>query len=315
MKKLIIAGGTGFIGNVLLKYFQEEYLIIVLTRKHKIDTKKVKYIKWKGDRIFADYSIFENSQALINLCGKNVNCRYNYKNQEKIYDSRILSCLTLGRLINELKYPPKVWINTVSSTIYQHSESVPQTEFHHTYGHGFSVDVCHKWEGTINNIKVPETRKVLVRTSIVLGKEGGALQPILKAAKFGLGGKQGKGNQMISWIHENDLARMIHFLIKDTRLTGEFNAACNNPVRNDSFMKHLRAVWNIPIGIPLPKWILYAVQFLVGTNSELMLKSRYVLPVKLLNEGFKFDFDKLSDALIEIKSRRITKQNPINAWG
>lgn len=314
MKKLIIAGGTGFIGEALINQFKEDYDIIVLSRKHIIDTDDVKYLKWDGNTIFADISLFENAEAFINLCGKNVNCRYTERNKQEIYDSRIKSCLALGKLINQLEVPPKVWLNTVSSTIYRHSLDRPNTESHYEIGQGFSVDVCHKWEGTINNIETPKTRKVLLRTSIVLGKNGGAMRPLLTAVKLGLGGKQGNGKQMISWIHEGDLARMVQFIMEETELTGEFNAASPHPVMNKEFMKQLRSQWKIPFGIPAPKWALKVAKQIIGIDPELALKSRYVLPEKVMDAGFEFQYNTLKEAFVEIKTR-VNKPVNIPEWG
>ncbi|MFK7755442.1 MAG: TIGR01777 family oxidoreductase [Flavobacteriales bacterium] len=315
MKKIIIAGGTGFIGETLIRKFEKSHAVIVLSRKHLMDTKHVKYVKWNGEHILADLSIFEKAEALINLCGKSVNCRYTEENKQEIYDSRIKPSMALGKLINSLTQPPKLWLSTTSSTIYKHSLTKAHTESNHEFGHGFSIDVCHKWEGAINNISTPHTRKVLLRTSIVLGKNGGAMKPLLAVTRLGLGGKQGNGQQKISWIHEGDLANLVAFLIEREDLSGEFNAASTRPETNQQFMRVLRKTWRIPFGLPTPAWMLHVAKLIIGTEPELALKSRFLLPEKAINAGFEFQYSTLQHAFKEIKDRIEPKKEKITDWG
>ncbi|MGE0590277.1 MAG: DUF1731 domain-containing protein [Cyclobacteriaceae bacterium] len=165
------------------------------------------------------------------------------------------------------------------------------------FGRGFSVDVCQKWERAFNDISTPSTRKVAIRTAIVLGKEGGALQPLKNLAKLGVGGKQGPGSQYFSWIHEQDFVRAIDFLIAHDGITGAVNISSPNPVINSVIMKTLRKEVGIPFGVPMPRWLLEVGAIIIGTETELVLKSRRVVPMKLLDAGYQFRFTGIEEAL------------------
>lgn len=293
MKTIIIAGGTGFLGQVLKNYFiKKGYLVKTLTRNpvNKDD------IYWDAKN-FDDWTKeLENLDILINLTGKSVDCRYNKKNKILIYNSRIDSTNILGKAINKCKVPPKVWINSSTATIYQHSLDKQMDEENGVIGNDFSMNIAKSWEATFNSIANTETRKIILRTSIVLGKKGGALIPLKRLTKLGLGGKQGKGDQKVSWIHEIDFARAINFIIEKETLSGTFNITAPNPTNNKALMQSLRNVLKIPFGLNHPIWLLKIGAKIIGTETELVLKSRNVIPLRLLNNGFKFKFSNIEDA-------------------
>ncbi|MEQ8808864.1 MAG: TIGR01777 family oxidoreductase, partial [Imperialibacter sp.] len=232
-----------------------------------------------------------------NLNGKSVDCRYNEKNKQLIYDTRIEATDVLGQALRQLKNPPRVWINAASATIYRHALDRDMDEETGEIGHGFSVDVCRKWEQTFFGAEAPGTRKVALRTAIVLGREGGALQPLKNLAKIGFGGPQGKGNQYFSWLHENDFARIVDYVIENDSLSGVYNAAAPHPLTNREVMKALRKAANRPVGLPMPEWLLHFGAWLINTETELILKSRRVVPGRLLESGFKFQHSTIEEAL------------------
>ena len=222
MKTIIIAGGSGFLGQVLESYFsKKEYEIKILTRNPKQDNE----VFWNAKDLGKWAKHLEHADVLINLTGKSVDCRYNEKNKKLIYSSRIDSTNALGLAINLCENPPKIWINSSTATIYRHSLGKEMDEESGEIGNDFSMNIAKSWEEAFNTIKNPKTRKIIIRTAIVLGKKGGAFIPLKKLTKFGLGGKQASGNQKVSWIHEEDFARAIHFLIdsENDRLTEFFS--------------------------------------------------------------------------------------------
>ncbi len=294
MKKLIIAGGSGFLGQVLGKHFSKKgYQIKILTR-HPM---RENHIFWDAKTIGNWISELENSEAFINLTGKSVDCRYTKKNKKRIYDSRVESTKIIGEAINLCENPPKVWFNSSTATIYRHSLDKEMTEKNGEIGDDFSMNIAKSWEKAFFEIANPNTRKIALRTSIVLGKKGGAFIPLKNLTKYGLGGKQGLGNQKVSWIHETDFARAVEFLLTHEHLEGIFNLSVPNPTNNKTLMKTLRQEMKISFGIPHPKWLLEIGAKIIGTETELILKSRNVIPERLLNQGFKFKYSNLSSTI------------------
>lgn len=294
MKTIIIAGGTGFLGQVLENYFTViNYKVKILTR----NPIKTNHIYWNAKGLGDWKEELENVEALINLTGKSVDCRYTKANKKLIHDSRINSTNLLGLAINLCKNPPKTWFNSSTATIYRHSLNKQMTEKNGEIGEDFSMNIAKSWEQSFYNITNPKTRKIALRTSIVMGKNGGALKPLKTLTKFGLGGKQASGKQKVSWIHEVDFARAIDFLLKDENLNGNFNLSVIKPTDNYTLMKTMRKVLKMPIGINHPIWSLKFGAKLIGTEAELILKSRNVIPKKLLDNGFEFKYDTIETAL------------------
>lgn len=301
MKKLIIAGGSGYLGRALSAYFQKQgYAIVVLTRHHRLDQQGIRYVKWDGKSLGYWIQELEGATALINLNGKSVDCRYTDANKQLIYDTRIDATHALGEAIRTLKHPPKVWINAASATIYRHAEDRDMDEETGELGSGFSVDVCKKWEAAFASKECPDTRKVILRIAIVLGKHGGALQPLKSLAKLGIGGKQGNGSQYFSWIHEADFSGIVDHVITNDNAEGVYNVSAPNPITNKEIMKEIRNAIKMPFGLPIPTWLLTFGAILIKTETELILKSRRVVPRRLLSEGYGFQFPQIHDALRDI---------------
>ena len=294
MKKIIIAGGSGFLGQVLENYFNTKgYEIKIFTRYPK----KENDVLWNAKDLGNWTNELETAEVLINLTGKSVDCRYNENNKKLIYNSRIDSTKILGEAIKKCNNLPKIWINSSTATIYKHSLNKEMTEEAGEIGDDFSMNIAKSWEKVFYSITNPKTRKIVLRTSIVLGKYGGALIPLKNLTQFGLGGKQGNGNQKVSWIHELDFARAVAFLIENEKLNGNFNLSVPKPTNNKTLMKTLRKTMNIPIGISHPKWLLNIGAKMIGTETELVLKSRNVIPKRLLDSGFAFKYTCINDAL------------------
>lgn len=297
MKTIIIAGGSGFLGKTLENYFTEKgYLVKILTR----NPKEVNDIFWNAKDLGEWTKVLEGAEVLINLTGKSVDCRYTEQNKKLIHDSRIDSTHVLGLAINLCKNPPKVWMNSSTATIYRHSLDKEMTEANGEIGDDFSMNIAKSWEAAFNSIVNPKTRKVILRTSIVLGKAGGALIPLKNLTKFGLGGKQGSGKQKVSWIHELDFSDAIAFLIDNKNLDGAFNLSVPEPTNNFTLMKSFRKAMKIPFGISHPISLLKLGAKIIGTETELILKSRNVIPERLLKHHFKFTFTNIEKALINL---------------
>lgn len=289
MAKIILAGGAGFMGGILARHFAgrgDE--VIVLTRGAGRTEGKVKLVNWDGVTLGNWAYQLDGSDVLINLAGKSVNCRYNEKNKQEIFSSRLNATRILGAALTQLKRKPELWINAASATIYRYAEDHPQDEYTGEKGTGFSVDVCKQWEATFFEQHIPGVRQVALRTAIVLGKDGGVIPYYFNLARFGLGGRQGSGNQYFSWIYEDDLIGIVDFLIKDKKCFGVFNAAAPNPIPNRVFMRTVRREVHMSFGLPTPKWILEIGARLLGSETELLLKSRWVVPARLTDAGYVF---------------------------
>lgn len=300
-KKMVIAGGTGFIGQSTAKYFIEKgFHLIILSRRKQQNQENIRYVTWDGKTLGEWKDTLEGAEILINMAGRTVNCRYNEKNKQQIYDSRLYSTRILGEAVNQCKIPPKLWINAGSATIYRHALDRPMDEDTGEFGTGFSVDVCQKWEEAFHQIKTSSTRKVFLRIAMVLGKDGGVMTPMLNLVKWGLGGTQGKGNQYISWIHEQDFNRIVEWFMENPEKEGTFNCAAPNPVPNVDFMRTLRNVYKQPFGLPATRWMLELGAWCIGTETELIVKSRRVVPKKLLDAGFVFQYPQVKEAVINL---------------
>ncbi len=291
-KKIVLAGGTGFVGEYLYqKYIALGYEVIIISRGKK-------HTNWNN--VPAIVATLENAEMLINLAGKSVDCRYNAKNKKEIYDSRIDTTNILGEAILQCKNPPPLWINSSTATIYRHAIDRPMTEATGEIGAGFSVGIATAWEKAFFDFSLHKTRLVALRMAIVLGKDGGVILPLKKLVQFGLGGKQGEGNQMFSWIHIEDIFGTIEFVKANEHISGVINASAPNPVTNAQLMKIFRRTMKMPFGLPAPEWLLKIGAVIIKTETELILKSRWVIPQKLLNWGFNFAFNKVEDALKDI---------------
>lgn len=296
--KIIITAANGFMGEALVDYFSKAHEVVVIIRK-SIKYKNAKTCSWDGKNPSNWTKELEGSDVLINLAGKSVNCRYNEANKAAIYASRLESTTVLGNAIKACENPPKLWINAASATIYRHSLNDPMTESKGEIGSGFSVDVCQKWEKSFFDFNFTNTRQVALRTAIVLGKNGGVIIPFKRLIQLGFGGKMGEGNQQFSWIHIEDVCRSIEFIIKNESMSGAINISSPNPIRNSVFMQALRQRYNRFAIIPSPEYLLELGAKVIKTETELILKSRFVIPEILEQAGFQWKFPNIEQALME----------------
>ncbi|GAB3020975.1 TIGR01777 family oxidoreductase [Spirosoma pulveris] len=309
-RKIILAGGSGFVGQLLIDYWQHAAVdIVVLARRQYADNGRIRYVVWDGETLGAWVQELDQADVVINLSGKSVDCRYTTANKELIIRSRVNSTRVLGEGIRLVQKPPHLWINAASATIYRHAPDRPMDELTGDIDNGlpeheFSVQVCKRWEETFRKANTPETvRKVALRMAIVLGKKGGVFPVLKRLVRFGLGGKMGNGDQFISWLHEQDLGRIFDFIIENDFISGTLNATSPNPVRNHQFMTLLRQSLTVPFGLPAAEWMLKVGALFLRTETELILKSRNVVPKRLLDAGFTFAYPNVQDAIKALTAR------------
>ncbi len=304
MKKIIITGASGFLGQTLLEYLSTKLpnaeLVAVSRKAPDNCPSNCRFVAWDGltPGIWTDE--FEGADAVINLAGKSVNCRYNEANKKAILESRTITTHLVGKAIEECTVKPKVWLNAASATIYEHTEDAPNTEESTRIGTGFSVNVCTEWEKAFNAYNRLGVRQIAMRTTIVLGKHGGVTIPLKRLTLLGFGGKMGSGEQQFSWIHETDFCNIVLHFLNNEGCSGAYNMAAPNPVKNKELHRMLRKVLGVPFGIPQPKWLLEIGARIIKTETELILKSRYVISKRLKDEGFEFQFPTIEACLKDI---------------
>jgi len=297
MKKIIIAAGTGFLGQVLVNHFKNKAEeIVVLTRGKSTIKNTVRYINWDAKTMTGWERELENADVLINLAGKSVDCRYTEKNKNEIMASRVDSTAILNKAVLQCTIPPRHWLNSSTATIYRYSTDKQMDEVNGEIGLDFSMNVARMWEKAFFQTETPHTKKTALRTSIVLGKKGGAFIPLKRLAQLGFGGRQGSGKQFVSWIHEEDFAHAVDFIVGN-KLEGVVNVVSPEPIQNADFMEAIRTSRNIPFGIPISTFLLKVGAKIIGTETELVLKSRNVVPKRLLDSGFTFIYSDLYKAI------------------
>jgi len=298
MKRICIAGGTGFLGEILEKYFESKgHQVFILTRNPKREHE----VYWDGKSFGEWVADLEATDILINLSGRSVDCRYNAKNKAHILQSRVCSTRILNKAVAGLATPPQVFLNASSATIYVHAETQLMCEAEGMIGDDFSMQVCKAWEREFFSEQTAGVRKVALRTSIVMGKSGGAFPKLKMISKMGLGGIQGDGTQRVSWIHETDFCRAIEFIICNCELEGSVNVTAPNPCSNMQLMKEIRAMLRIPFGLNQSKALLEIGAILLRTETELLLKSRNVVPERLMRAGFEFEFSTIESCITDLK--------------
>jgi uncharacterized protein len=309
--RIILAGGSGFLGSALASHFRERgNEVVILTRTPKTRVDGVREVAWDGRSLVAWVRELDGALAVVNLAGRSVNCRYHARNRRDILESRVQPTRVLGEAIARCAQPPRVWLNASTATIYKHSLVRAMDEATGEIGatpeakDAFSVEVACAWERALDEARTPATRKVALRTAMVLGHGRNSVLPVLRRlVKLGLGGKMASGKQFVSWIHQDDFCRAVEWIIDRHELRGAVNLASPNPIPNAEMMRILRRVSGISFGSSATGWMLEAGAFLLRTETELIIKSRRVIPDRLFASGFQFHFPKLEDAVRDLDER------------
>ncbi|HEY8133236.1 MAG TPA: DUF1731 domain-containing protein [Thermoanaerobaculia bacterium] len=288
--KILIPGGSGHLGTILRRDCERDGHDVVIFRRGQ---------GWEVD----------GADVVINLAGRSVNCRYSQRNRDEILNSRVDSTRVVGEAIARAARPPRLWLQASTATIYAHRYDAPNDENGILGGNEadvpetwrFSIEVARAWERAVDAIELPLTRKVKLRSAIVMSPEaGGPFDVLLNLVRHGLGGRAGDGRQYVSWIHYRDFAAAIRWIIDHESLAGNINVAAPHPLPNGDFMAALREAWGIRFGLPASRWMLEIGAFLLRTETELILKSRRVIPGRLLESGFSFQHPNWPEAASDL---------------
>ncbi len=310
--RVVVAGASGFVGQALVASYRAAGREVSLIGRREATT-------WNDPAAIA--ALVDGAATVVNLAGRSVNCRYSPANRAEIVRSRVATTTALGAAIATAQQPPSLWINASTATIYRHAMDRPQTEAAGELGTGFSVSVARAWEDALAAAETPATRRVALRMAIVLG-DGSALTPLVALTRWGLGGPQCDGpwpvssarraagtahdpgsrggSQRFSWVHLDDVVRVHHWLETQPTIDGPINVTSPNPETNRELMAQVRRLLRVPIGIPMPRWMLELGTWVIRSETELVLKSRWVLPERLQHAGFRFEHDRLDAALASI---------------
>jgi len=298
--KILIPGGSGQVGTVLARALQGAgNEVVVLSRTPAVGL-PWQSVAWDAETLGDWVAEIDGADVVINLAGRSVNCRYTPENRERITQSRVRSTRVVGEAIARAAQTPSVWLQMSTATIYAHRYDTPNDEMTGILGGGepgvpetwrFSIDVARAWEQALEEAVTPATRKVALRTAMVMSPDpGGVFDTLLGLVRRGLGGQSGNGRQYVSWIHEQDFVRAVNWLIGHAEIDGPVNLASPNPLPNADFMRALRGAWGTRLGLPATDGMLEIGARVLGTETELILKSRRVVPGRLLQAGFSFDF-------------------------
>ncbi len=307
--KIVIPGGSGQVGTILARAFHGEgHEVVVLSRQPHACPWRV--VAWDATTAGPWCAEVDGSDAVINLAGRSVNCRYGRRNRREILDSRVKSTRAVGDAIARSARPPKVWLQASTATLYAHRFDAPNDEASGIIGGNepgapstwnFSIEVARAWERAFLDAAVRHTRKVALRSAMTMSPDpGGVFDALSGLVRHGLGGAAGDGRQYVSWIHHRDFVRAVRWLIDHEEFDGPVNLAAPNPVPNAEFMRLLREAWGVRVGLPATRWMLEVGAVFLRTETELILKSRRVIPGRLVASGFRFEFEHWRDAVIEL---------------
>lgn len=309
--KVVIAGGSGQVGRILSRSFAAEgHEVVLLSRGSSVSPFRV--VPWDAATLGPWAEELDGADVVVNLAGRNVNCRYHAANRREILASRVQSTAVVGQAVAQAARPPRVWLQASTATIYAHRYDAPNDEATGLLGGAeagapdswrFSIEVAQAWEQAAHDALVPRTRKVLLRAAVTMSPDrGGVFDVLLRLVRWGLGGTNGDGRQFVSWIHDLDFVRAVRFLI-DHELDGAVNLAAPNPLPNREFLRALRQAWGARLGLPATRWMLELGAMFLRTETELILKSRRVVPGRLLDAGFTFQFPDWPEAAADLCRR------------
>ena len=307
---ILVPGGSGQVGQILKRHFQAHgHQVVILSRGSENPT-----ARWDGKTLGDWQQHVDESDVVINLAGRTVNCRYTETNLRQMMDSRVDSTHVVGQAIQQSPSPPKVWLQMSTATIYAHRFDAANDEATGIIGGeepdapaywARSIDIAKAWERTLDQANTPATRKVALRTSMVMSPDkDGVFDVLCGLTRRWLGGRIGSGKQYLSWIHDVDFCRAIEFLIDNDSINGAVNVASPNPLTQADFQRQLRNELGVSVGLPATKWMAKLGAVFMKTDTELVLKSRRVVPGRLMNSGFEFEFPQWSRAVTDLVSRR-----------
>ncbi|MFI5523902.1 TIGR01777 family oxidoreductase [Streptomyces platensis] len=308
--KMVIPGGTGQVGGVLRRALTAAgHEVVVLTRRPS----GVGEVAWDGATPGPWTAVIDGSDVVINLAGRSVSCRYTQANLREMMDSRVDSARVVGEAIAAAERPPRVWLQMSTATIYTHRFDAAHDEATGELGGAepgvpdywaFSVEIAKEWERAQAEAATPDTRKVALRSAMVMSPDrGGVFDVLLRMARLGLGGPVAGGAQYVSWIHDRDFVRAVEFLVDRNDLSGPVNLAAPGPLPQREFMRALRAAWGVPVGLPATKWMAELGALALRTDTELLLKSRRVVPGRLREAGFEFAYEAWPQAAEDLVRR------------
>lgn len=304
--KIVIPGGTGQIGGVLRRALTKAgHEVVIVSRSSGV--------RWDGRTLGAWAREVDGADVVVNLAGRSVSCRYTKENLAEMMRSRVESARVVGEAIAKAENPPKVWLQMSTATIYAHRFDAPNDEASGIIGGNepdapgywaFSIDIAKNWEAELEQADTPHTRKVALRAAMVMSPDrGGAFDHLSWIARLGLGGAVASGRQYMSWIHDEDFVRAVALLIREP-IEGPVNLAAPNPLPQKDFMRDLRNAWRVPVGLPATRWMAEIGAAVIGTDTELLLKSRRVVPTRLQEAGFEFHFPNWAEAAQNLVERR-----------
>lgn len=311
--RYVIPGGTGQVGTVLRRALSAAgHDVVVLTRRPNAPRE----VPWDGKTLGSWAEAIDGSDVVINLAGRSVSCRYTDANLQEMMDSRVDSARVVGQAIAAAAEPPRVWLQMSTATIYAHRFDAPHDETTGVIGGAepdvpgywsYSIDIAKAWEREQETADTPHTRKVALRSAMVMSPDrGGVFDVLLRLARLGLGGPVAGGRQYVSWIHDHDFVRALEFLIDHEEFEGPVNLASPTPLPQGHFMRVLRGAWGVPVGLPATRWMAELGAFALGSDTELLLKSRRVVPGRLLSAGFSFSHPDWHEAAADLVQRTRT---------
>ncbi len=304
--KIVVPGGTGQVGRVLRRAFEGAgHEVVVVSRSQGV--------RWDGRTLGAWAAEVDGADVVVNLAGRSVSCRYTRENLDEMMRSRVESARVVGQAIAEAKRPPRVWLQMSTATIYEHRFDAANDEETGRVGGGeagvpeywgFSVDIARNWEAELENADTPLTRKVALRAAMVMSPDrGGVFDYLSWLARLGLGGAVAGGRQYVSWVHDEDFVRAVAFLVRE-EVEGAVNVAAPGPLPQKEFMRELCKAWRVPVGLPATRWMAEVGAFVLRTDTELLLKSRRVVPGRLQEAGFEFHYPNWRAAAENLAKRR-----------
>ncbi|WP_424951176.1 TIGR01777 family oxidoreductase [Deinococcus sp.] len=301
-QRLVITGGSGFLGRALARYFSGRgWEVVLVSRSRPTGQVPARWVGWDGLRQGEWSRELDGAAAVINLAGRTVNCRYDAQNMLDIYTSRLDSTRAVGRAIAAAAQPPAVWLSSSTATIYRDARDHPQTEAAGEIGTGFSVDVARRWEAALWEEPLPQTRRVALRTAMVFGVgDGGVMQTTDRVVRLGGAGSMAGGGQYLTWIHELDFCRACEFLIAHAELEGAVNVGAPAPLPNRDFLRAYRAAWGVRVGVPSTATLIRLGARVMNSEAELLLKSRWAIPERLTRAGFTFEYPQWAEAIREL---------------